>query len=320
MIDSKAPYKSHQSQWEQAASVRTKPKIVLTKDEKGPWYPIEKQPICIHSLIQDLGQEAIEFILIQSAYRFMQGIAEIETVVVNRIAMAIANNDFHIPFTQQHSLDALTVIIDETYHAYVANDFILQLEHVSGVPPLPATNQTSLTKAVDRFANELNTPAKSSFELIAVCLAENSITNALGGLLNDVEIHPGFLQVTRDHLADEGRHSVFFTNVLSYYWQHVSTPIRQEIAHILPYFIHDYLIDEEQWQYNIRILEALGLNASQIEIVLTESCIDYKDTSLLHFNPMLKPILHVLRKTQVLSDPIILSKLEDHGIIANEKI
>src|SRR6056297_2995018 len=115
-----------QTQWEGRATVRARPRRLLP-DSNGYFFPKSRQPLCFHPLIQTLGSDAIDFILIQSAYKFMWDIAQIETNIVNEVAEKIANNRYPIPFPESLTFSALTVLVDESYHAYVARDFMNQL-------------------------------------------------------------------------------------------------------------------------------------------------------------------------------------------------
>jgi hypothetical protein len=60
-----------------------------------------------------------------------------------------------------------------------------------------------------------------------------------------------------DHLADEGRHSAFWTDLTRLYWASAPEADRQAIAIQLPVFIEQYLTNEIQMRFDIQLIEAL---------------------------------------------------------------
>ena len=126
---------SLQHLWERRATVRSRPQRQLSENE-GHFYPISRQPLCSHPLVKNMGEDAIQFILIQSAYKFMWDIAQIETRLVNNVAEKIANDRFTVKFPEGMKFNGLTVLVDESYHAYVARDFMHQLYGATKVSPI----------------------------------------------------------------------------------------------------------------------------------------------------------------------------------------
>jgi hypothetical protein len=121
-------YRSKVDRWDKVASVRSRPRRFIGENNTaGYYYPIARQPLCIHPLVQGRGEEDIKFILIQTAYKFMRDIAFVETEIINNTAQKIYSNRFSFKFPLELRLDILSVIIDEAYHAYVALDFIHHL-------------------------------------------------------------------------------------------------------------------------------------------------------------------------------------------------
>ena len=72
-----------QEKWESRATVRSRPRNVFDSSNSGYFYPMSRQPIAIHPLLQKMGDEAIQFLLIQSLYKYSNDISKIETKIVN---------------------------------------------------------------------------------------------------------------------------------------------------------------------------------------------------------------------------------------------
>ncbi|MDF3054350.1 MAG: hypothetical protein K0Q74_257 [Gammaproteobacteria bacterium] len=296
------PYKSHQAIWETHSSVRKKPRAIVF--EEDCYYPIQKQPLCIHPFMQKLGDQAVNYVLIQSAYRFMFNIARIETDIINVAATKIANNALHVKFPDEMCLDAYTIIVDEAYHAYVAFDFILQMKTVTGIMPLVDENEKSaLCCAINHIAPTLEGKLKESFELIAVCMAENSITHELAALMKMENINKAFEAVTSDHLRDEGRHSSYFAKILKYYWAQLDDAIKDKLVFILPIFLEKYIASDDEEKFSNKILQSLFLSDADINQILMDTYFPYGEGNLFQVSPVAKNVLALFEKCHLLDHP-----------------
>jgi len=77
-----------------------------------------------------------DFVLLQSFYKFINDVVIFETEIVDRTARNIAKNRFALPFPLVCRYDAMTVVVDEDYHALVALDFLQQTVKMTGISPL----------------------------------------------------------------------------------------------------------------------------------------------------------------------------------------
>jgi hypothetical protein len=112
-----------QEVWEKSSSIRSRPRRIVELDSENMFfYPESRQPLCIHPLVVAKGIDAKRYILTQSLFKFMHDVAILETEVVNSGAILVANNKLDVNFPESMRHDALSVIIDEAYHAYVAKD------------------------------------------------------------------------------------------------------------------------------------------------------------------------------------------------------
>ena len=72
------------SRWEREAGVRALPHRVIDKSHSGYLYPLFRQPLSIHPLVEKLGEESLEHLLTQSFYKYTNDISIIETRILNR--------------------------------------------------------------------------------------------------------------------------------------------------------------------------------------------------------------------------------------------
>ena len=127
-------YQSNLPIWDRKSSIRSRPRRILKPEQKTEYfYPLSRQPLAIHPLIKVRGEEAVRFVLTHTVYKFMHDIAVLETEVVNKGALIIAHDHLKLNFPQAMRHDALSIIIDEAYHAYVAIDYLKQVEEITGI-------------------------------------------------------------------------------------------------------------------------------------------------------------------------------------------
>lgn len=306
-----------QKTWEKSATVRARPRRELL-DNVGSFFPKSRQPLCLHPLINRLGEDAIRFIQIQSAYKFMWDIAQIETKVVNEVAEKIANDGFKITFSETVKFNALTVLVDESYHAYVARDFICQLENLTNISPVKAVfSPTGLYMALKESCSGLSTEDANLFKLVAISIAENSITNDLISLNrdSDEDINNVFYQVNQDHMVDEARHSKIFRDVLTFSWDSFSESEKLRIGKEIPNFLKEYLDPKYQKDLNLGILTELKLSEKEKSQVIHDTHVDYSKESFKAINPIVKNVTDFLARCKVLQHKPTCRAFSEHGLL-----
>ena len=307
---------SMQTIWEKKSSLRTRPRRLLELADQSPYFfPMSKQPLCFHPLITDLGDEAVQYILIQSAYKFMGDIALIETDVVNTSASKITNDKLSISFPMPIRHDVLTVIMDEAYHAYVAIDFMQQVEQATHVVPLEVICETGLSHAMKEIGKALPLEQRGFFDVMAVCIGENSITKELVNVTRDANVNKFFNEVNEDHALDEGRHCGIFASVLTYLWEHITHDDRDIMSSVIPPFIYEYLKPDFQRDYNRKILTELGLAAADIDQIIYDTHIDYTPENFRLVNPIVENINKLFKRTGVFSHQKMVDSFQKSGLL-----
>ncbi|WP_404362943.1 diiron oxygenase [Corallococcus coralloides] len=295
-------YKTKELVWNSLAATRSKPRRVLPEgDVVGHLYPPAKAALLTHPLMKNLPPDKLRLFFIHSAYKFMEDIAIFETETVNEVAMKISNGHTPIAFPDDIRHDALTIIIDEAYHAYVARDFMRQIEQRTGVKPLPMGTETDLSRSMAFGKQRLPESLHGLWEIIAVCLGENTLTKDLLNLTAEKTFNEVLHLVMEDHVRDEGRHAVLFMNVLKLVWSEMDESARLAIGQVLPGFIREYLDPKALAGYERVVLEQLGLPAEHIERILSET---YVEPALEDFRaryPLSGYLVYVLMQCDVLA-------------------
>jgi len=305
----------YKSRWDGAATVRCGPRpLPDLANESGDYFPELRQPLAMHPDVAALGPNARRFALVQSAYKYMNDVALTETEVVSRTATAIANGRVAANLPQDFRQIALTVVVDEAYHALVARDFIAAVEAATAIASLPLPDCTELSQAIELAHAKLAPAMHDDFDVMALCIAENTLTKEIVDLsCAGSELAKSFSQVLKDHLADEVRHAAFFQRVLAQHWQDLPTDRRDALAAVLPDFLLRYLNVETQRGFDASILAALEVAPAAAATIVEDL---HGGFALGPRHPMLRAIVAMLDRVGILAYGPVRTALGDRGLIA----
>lgn len=254
-----ADYQSFADAWENRATIRTRPRRVLEDDERLI-YPLSRQPLVLsETFLRECPQQR-DFALVQTLYKFINDVVIFETEIVDKTARSIAKNRFAVAFPFACRYDAMTVVVDEDYHALVAMDFMQQTVAMTGIEPIQLPDQIELSRAIPAAVALAPEHLRSAVELICVAIAENTVTVDVAAFARDDTVKPSIKGLMADHLLDEGRHSSFWARMVRIYWHTASAADRETIAQILPVFIGHYLTNDIQKAFDLRLIDALPVS------------------------------------------------------------
>ncbi|MBX8472988.1 diiron oxygenase [Pseudomonas sp. RIT778] len=254
-----ADYQSFADAWESRATIRTRPRRVL-EDDARLIYPLSRQPLVLSETFLRECPEQRDFALVQTLYKFINDVVIFETEIVDKTARSIAKNRFAVAFPFACRYDAMTVVVDEDYHALVAMDFMQQTVAMTGIEPIELPNEIELSRAIPAAVELAPQHLRSAVELICVAIAENTVTGDVAAFARDDTVKPSIKGLMADHLLDEGRHSSFWARMVRIYWHTASDADRECIAQILPVFIGHYLTNDIQKSFDLRLIDALPVN------------------------------------------------------------
>ncbi|AZV24580.1 MULTISPECIES: diiron oxygenase [Pseudomonas] len=254
-----ADYQSFADAWESRATIRTRPRRVL-EDDARLIYPLSRQPLVLSETFLRECPEQRDFALVQTLYKFINDVVIFETEIVDKTARSIAKNRFAVAFPFACRYDAMTVVVDEDYHALVAMDFMQQTVAMTGIEPIELPNEIELSRAIPAAVELAPEHLRSAVELICVAIAENTVTGDVAAFARDDTVKPSIKGLMADHLLDEGRHSSFWARMVRIYWHTASDADRECIAQILPVFIGHYLTNDIQKSFDLRLIDALPVN------------------------------------------------------------
>lgn len=310
---SNTPQYSSVEQWYKSATVTNRPRRILNEIKSGETlFPFSRQPLVIHPIIIDKGQSAIDYILIQTAYRYMYEIATLETETVNSAALKIATNKHKFSFSENQCQQAMSIIVDEAYHAYVALDFIQQVKQKTSIEPVFLPKDNAVQRVLNKQKNiSPNEEYYNLLELVTVCLSEHVLTKDLVYIKKESNTCAFFNEIMQDHLVDEIRHANYFEQILKFVWNKIDKKTKETVAEYLPILINDYINIVPQKQYEEVLLRKIGLNKKEIEEIIYDTHIEKdknSDLNVINF-------ISVLKKTDILDHNYVNKMFSLNGFI-----
>jgi len=304
-----ADYQSFADAWESRATIRTRPRRLL-EDDQRLIYPLSRQPLVLsETFLRECPQQR-DFALVQTLYKFINDVVIFETEIVDKTARSIAKNRFAVAFPFACRYDAMTVVVDEDYHALVAMDFMQQTVALTGIEPIPLPDEIELSRAIPAAVALAPQHLRSAVELICVAIAENTVTGDVAAFARDDSVKPSIKGLMADHLLDEGRHSSFWARMVRIYWHTASDADRETIAQILPVFIGHYLTNDIQKSFDLRLIDALPVSE-------TTRCSLREEIAGLAFpinrhHPLVGNIVRFFHNSSLLDTPCVQHALRDY--------
>ena len=304
-----ADYQSFADAWENRATIRTRPRRVLENDDKLI-YPLSRQPLVLSETFLRQCPEQRDFALVQTLYKFINDVVIFETEIVDKTARSIAKNHFAIEFPFACRYDAMTVVVDEDYHALVAMDFMQQTIAMTGIAPIELPDEIELSRAIPAAVALAPEHLRSAVELICVAIAENTVTGDVAAFAKDNTVKQSIKGLMADHLLDEGRHSGFWARLVRIYWHAASADDRQCIAQILPVFIAHYLTNDIQKSFDFRLINALQINDATRHALRNE--VSALAFPINRHHPLVANIVRFFHSSSLLDSPCVQTALNNY--------
>jgi len=302
-------YQSFAEAWEGRATIRTRPRR-LVEDDHRLIFPLSRQSLVLSATFQRECPHLRDFVLVQSLYKFINDVVIFETEIVDRTARAIAKDRFAVRFPFGCRYDAMTVVVDEDYHALVAMDFMQQTIELTGVQPLAMPREIELSRAIPAALALAPEHLRDALELICVGIAENTLTNDVAAFARDDSVKASIKGLMADHLLDEGRHSTFWARLTRLYWSQACEQDRRRLAGILPVFLQHYLTNEIQNAFDLQLIEALDVPPAVASALREE--VAGMDWPIGPRHPLLGNILRFFRNSSLLDAPCVQAALAEY--------
>jgi hypothetical protein len=265
-----AAYSSKFSSWHSLASVRTKPRRQIGEQEprEHVYFPPELVPVAQHAVVQELGVETVDRVLIQQLHTYLEFTSELEHGAVNPVAAMISRrrSGFDLPETMIE--DAYKIYTDEAWHAQFSDDLQRQVAVKTGVGP-SVFEEPNFFRKLKGFQHDLGPDEQRLVMIFFTIVSETLISSILSGIPSDPRVVMAVRELVADHAQDEGRHHAYFSRLLEFTWPRLNKAHRALIGPLLPEMILAFL--EPDFVAIAGNLRACGLTAEQIDQVMTES-------------------------------------------------
>jgi hypothetical protein len=265
-----AAYKSAFTSWHARASVRAKPRRQIGEQEprEHVYFPPELVPAAQHALVQELGADTVDRVLIQQLHTYLEFTSELEHGAVNPVAAMISRrrSGFDLPETMIE--DAYKIYTDEAWHAQFSDDLQRQVAVKTGVGP-SVFEEPNFFRKLKGFQQDLGPDEQRLVMIFFTIVSETLISAILSDIPQDDRVVMAVRDLVADHALDEGRHHTYFSRLLEFVWPRLNKTHRVLIGPLLPEMILAFL--EPDFVAIAGNLRACGLTAEQIDQVMTES-------------------------------------------------
>ncbi len=265
-----AAYSTKFASWHSRASVRAKPRRQIAESEprEHVYFPPELVPVVQHAVVQGLGTEIVDRVLIGQLHTYLEFTSELEHGAVNPVAAMISRrrSGFDLPETMIE--DAYKIYTDEAWHAQFSDDLQRQVAVKTGVGP-SLFDEPNFFRKLQGFQQDLGPDEQRLVMIFFTIISETLISTILSGIPNDERVVMAVRELVADHAQDEGRHHAYFSRLLEFTWPRLNQAQREVIGPLLPEMILAFL--EPDFVAIAANLRACGLSVEQIDQVMTES-------------------------------------------------
>lgn len=291
-------YTSRFKDWDNRASVRTKPLRNFSMQEGGKlFFTPELVPVSAHPLIVERGTQAVHTVLAYHLFTHLDFTDTLENEVVAPAAYALCRRHVDLHFPEPMLSDARRIAVDEMHHALFASDLVRDIEKASGVEA-PILSRPSFLRELDAIQAGADPDQRQLILFFFAAVSETLITGTLAQTPQDERVADTVRDVLRDHAEDEARHHAYFAQALAMAWPRLDAAKRALIGPLLPRFMEMFLTPDrlamQEW------LSCLGLSAKEAERVIEES--HPRERDLVRWRRDAAPTLHHMKRAGILED------------------
>lgn len=235
-------YRSRMACWDRKANVRAVPRRTINTDTRERLYfSPDVVPITSHPWVVEHGEAFIPELLTKHLYRFLDFTTVLESLVVNPVALAVANGLIGVDIPREMRFDAYKLYCDEAYHALYCEDLKRQVELATGVAVGSAPEPRYMRELRATEACLPTASLRSLARIFFVIVSETLISHTLTNVPDDPRVDSAVREVIADHAQDEGRHNAYFGSLLKIVWPRLSQTHKDEIGPLLPGFVLGFL-------------------------------------------------------------------------------
>lgn len=304
-------YNSTFQDWHDHASIRVKPRRVISVDdiEGKVFFPPELFPVVSHPLIQERGEAFIQKLLVHRLYTYLDFTGNLEHEIVNQVVYQIASGQLGIELSQEMKIDAYKIYVDEAYHTMFCADIKAQVEEATGVAPISVGTSRFLQRF--RYIQEsADSELREMIKVFLTIVSETLISAILTEVPKNKHVVNPVREIILDHAQDESRHHAYFASLLEVLWSQLKPKYHSIIGPLLPEFIFAFL--EPDIGAIKGCLLAVGLKPQEIDIIVEESY--PREQVILSIKQAAKVTLKHFQRSGVFEEPYTVEVFEESGL------
>jgi hypothetical protein len=309
-MTSETQRKNYQIMWECRSSIRSRPRKIIDFNKLGYFFPENKQPLLLNQELNQLLQDKKEEILLQTFKKYLNDIINLEIKLISSACHSILYTDLIIPFKNSTKLHIHTILIDEYYHVYVAQDMLLQIN--KQFPHLVSLDypESDAQNAVKKIKQSLLPQYRKMFEILAVCIFETTLIKELVEFFDSEDLNPSIQCYVNDHMNDESRHFGFFFDLMCDIWKRLPDDYRMSIGNQMANFIHLYLNIQSDKRFYFELLYQSTKDKAYSRKMIEELYVGFEITPDI---PIVKNVFNVLTKSGLLDHSAVQNGFKDFG-------
>jgi hypothetical protein len=183
------------------------------------------------------------------------------------VAVSIARGSSGLALPLGMRADAYKIATDEAWHAQFSYDLREQIVAATSVAAVDSRPQ--FIDRLDTIKQRLEADLRPVTDLMFAVVSETLISQILSGLPHDPRLAAAVREVVADHAADEGRHHVYFRDLLPFLWSAMDSRDRSAIGPRLPEMLFAFL--EPDYRATAVALTVEGFAEAEVEQILHES-------------------------------------------------
>lgn len=254
--------------WFDVGVVRNRPysydaSLVCTSDlTDRHWFLPGLLPWLEEDVIRNRGEAARQELLARALVFFLDYTTTLEIKIVNRAVTTIALDELGMGIPQQIKMAGLQLYTDEAYHAVISADVSNQIAKRYTIGNRDVSDErvfklSALIHAVDE-------EYRSLAWFVVGFVSETVITKEFLTIAESTIVEP-VLNMLRDHLSDELKHTQYFSHVFHYIWERSSDSQKKFIGQFLPTVIWEFFRLHSSWLLNNLLL--IGIDHSNAFLI-----------------------------------------------------
>ncbi|WP_447739368.1 diiron oxygenase [Pseudomonas laurentiana] len=220
--------------WHLSSAVRSRPyaykfsEADFAQSEPGMWFPAALSSALAHDSVKALSKQELRTLHVYHLVYFMDYTTELEVAHVNEAVQCVVVGGLKKYFEDEERRIALKLYADEGYHALFSRDIADQVaKHFDLVRA-----KSARIVGLDRILEESPLRFRDLTRFCIAFVSETLIVCELLKLSRDSLVEP-VAHMLIDHLHDEGRHAVFFSECFVRLWWKISRCEKNYVVEVL---------------------------------------------------------------------------------------